>query len=356
MSAVTRVRRYRRSPFLVLLWSDNELTLLNSNTLQRFRVRLEMLAFLSQLSEWSSADLSITGHSIGDDDLEELHQMGLLEAEDEVGSAQAGEFKSRPDTLFLWDPIELAVQRRTALGGHWPQQTPACPSPRFRKDLPDGPVTGLPQPVPVLRGCLSDVLNRRRTMRTYLERPLSLEELSTLLYHSARIVRTFAHPDLGELALRPFPTAGARSELEIYVVSEHIAGLDAGAYYYDPYDHRLVKVRERDDRQARLLRSVNDATGGALSRDPPAVLLITAVFERVMWKYRDLGLSLIYKDTGCLLQTLYLVATALGLAPCAIGGGDEVENSRWLGLDPLHESQVGCFLIGPQAPPSGMES
>jgi Nitroreductase len=76
------------------------------------------------------------------------------------------------------------------------------------------------------------------------------------------------------------------------------------------------------------------------------VLVITAVFARVMWKYQGIGLSLIYKDTGCLTQTLYLVATALGLAPCAIGGGDERAVAHWLGLDPLVEAPVaGSYSV-----------
>ena len=120
-----------------------------------------------------------------------------------------------------------------------------------------------------------------------------------------------------------------------------MSGLAAGAYAYDALAHRLIQVRERDAHQCRLVASMHDATGNALNRDPSAVLLITAVFERIMAKYTRLGLSLIYKDVGALMQTLYLVGTALGLAPCAIGGGDEAANSRWLGLNPLHESQVG---------------
>jgi len=342
MNAPAGIRHYRRSPFLVLLWMSDELVLLHADTLQRFRVQPAFLTLLSQLGEWSTAqDLSTSGQTIDSDDLEQLHRMGVLEAEDDVTSCA--------DAKFVWDPLELAVQRRTAYGGHWPGQTASNSPPPLRKNLPDCCCIGLPPPAPELPEPLSAVLNRRRTLRTYSERPLRIEELSTLLHHSARIVRIWSHPELGEMALRPFPSAGARSELEVYVVSEDIEGLQAGAWYYDPAGHRLLQIRPRDEHQARLLRSVSDAAGGALNRNPPAVLLITAVFERIMWKYRDLGLKLIYQDAGGLLQTLYLVATALGLAPCAIGGADESANSRWLGLDALRESQVACLLIGPQA-------
>jgi len=336
MSGAARVRRYRRSQFLVISWLRDELVLLNSNTLQRFQVHQGLLALLSRLSEWSRVEeVSTPDDPVKSEDLDELHRLGILEMDD--GNVPD------PRTGFEWDPLDLVVQRRT-------EQTVshqlACgPAPRLRKNLSGSRITKLPPPAQVLPQRLSEVLNQRRTIRTYLERPLPLEKLSTLLYHSARTIRFIVHPQLGEMALRPYPTAGARSELEVYVVSEDIEGCETGAFYYEPDYQYLIQIRDRDEQQARILRAVHDASGGMLNGNPPAILLITAVFERVMWKYRDIGLSLIYKDTGCLLQTLYLVATALGLAPCAIGGGTP-ETSRWLGLDPLSESQVGCFLIG----------
>jgi len=341
MRAVPEARRYRRSPFLVLLWSGGELELLHADTLRRFRVHPSLIPLLSRLSDWSSADdLEAAGWPAGAG-LAELHGLGLLQAEDEA-AAQG----SAP---LLWDPLELAVQRRTAWGGARPDPEAAGSPPELRRPDRGSAMTALPPPAPRLEVPLSDALDRRRTVRSYAARALRLDELSTLLYHAARVVRVFRHPRFGEGALRPFPTAGARSELEIYVVGGEIAGLSPGAHHYDPHGHRLLLVRERDGHQERLLRSVHAAAGGGLNRDPACILLITAVFERTMWKYHDLGLSLVYKDAGALFQTLYLVATALGLAPCALGAGEEAENSRWLGLDPLRESQVGCFLIGPAA-------
>jgi SagB-type dehydrogenase family enzyme len=194
---------------------------------------------------------------------------------------------------------------------------------------------------------LGETLEKRRTIRTYSNRSIALEELSSLLYYAVRPLECISDAQLGDRILRPFPTAGARSELEIYIIAVDVSGLEPGAYYYDASAHRFLRLREPDVHYARILKSVHTATGEKLSRDPPVVLLITAVFERVMWKYQGFGLSLIYKDAGALFQTLYLVATALNLAPCAIGSGDEAANSRWLGLEPLCESQVGCFVIGP---------
>jgi SagB-type dehydrogenase family enzyme len=332
-------RKYRRSPYLVLLWSENGLELLHADTRRRFRIHPNLIAFLSLMGDWSSAQelAAETGRPVEDCALSALWSMGILQTDDEAIAA---------DSHFAWDPLELAIQRGTSLAGCWPEHSVSTPPPEIRKQVPGASAIMLPSPTQLLDQPFSSVLERRRTKRIYAPRPLRLEELSALLHHSARIVRVVPDSKMGDRVLRPFPTAGARSELEIYVVSNDVVGLDPGAHYYDAYDHHLVKIRDRDDHQERLIQCVHAATGGSLTRDPAVILLITAVFARVMWKYRNLALTLIYKNTGCLFQTLYLVATALGLAPCAIGSGEEAANSRWLGLDPLRESQVGCFLIG----------
>jgi len=333
-------KRYRRSPYLILLWSGDEATVLHAHTLARFRIHPRLFTLLSRLGEWTRAEeLATAGDLAGSEKLEGLSRLGLLQVEDDI--------TERGSAHFTWDPLELAVQRRTAHGGAWPEPLPSGPPPRKSRVLEGRPYIDLPRPAPTLPESLSSVLQRRRSVRSYASRSLELGELSTLLHHAARVVSVVHNAQRGEGALRPFPTAGARSALEIYVVSSDVSGLAPGAHHYDAYEHRLITIRRRDPHQDILMRSVNAATGAKLDREPSVVFLITAVFEQVMWKYRDLGLSLIYKDVGALFQTVYLVATALGLSPCAVGSGDEAANSRWLGLDPLCESQVGCFLIGP---------
>lgn len=331
--------RYRRSPYLLLRWEGDQLVLLNANTRHHHAIQPGLVRFLSALGGWRTAEtLAAEGYSIGDHELEQLREWGILDVKTDALTSDDGRFE--------WDPIELALQRRTASGGLASGVGTSAPPPA-RPRFIDRPCTSLPPPQEPESLLLTEALVRRRSIRNYAPRALRLDELSTLLHHSARVIEVQHDPHLGTRALRPFPTAGARSELEIYVVANEVEGLAAGAHYFEAMGHRLLAIRDRDEHQAKILRFVEAAAGDQLDRAPAVVLLITAVFERVMWKYRDLGLSLIYKDVGALMQTLYLVATALHIGPCAIGGGDELANSRWLGLDPLYESQVGCFLLGP---------
>lgn len=341
--------QYRRSPHLLLEWHGGELSLLNCDSMLRVAADPRVLEVLGRLDGWHSINLLSGDDARSDapatsDELERLVSLGIVDER----IAPAPDSAVSGNETDTWTPYELAVQRMTNTG--WAREHSASrqPPPLYEAST-HGERTPLPAPVPLPATAIAEILTRRRTRRRYGERPLRLDELSTFLHHAARIARTGHDDRLGDYALRPFAGAGARSELEIYLVANAIEGLRPGAHHFDPLAHDLRVVRERDAHHERLVRWVHAAAGGQLDRDPPAILLITAVFARVMWKYRDLGLSLIYKDTGCLMQTLYLVATAMDLAPCAIGGGEELLNSRWLGLDPLVESQVGCFLLGPRA-------
>ena len=342
-------RSYRRASHLLIEFDGPDVVLVHCDTMRRFRVDAHLITVLAALHRPRPlTDLIANEGGERRTDLDKLLELRLIEPAAENDSAAQ-------DRDGYWNAFELAVHRMSNTGGYRPEQAAASatPPPALFKPRQAGHVTSLPPPVPVMARSFSDVLTGRRSRRTYGNAPLRLEDLSSLLFHSARIQRTGHNPTLGDFALRPFAGGGARSELEIYVIANAVKSLAAGAHHYDPQSHELVQIREHDAHQRRLSERVHAAAAGLLNRDPAVILLITAVFSRVMWKYRGLGLSIIYKDTGCLLQTLYLVSTALDLAPCAIGGGDERANSEWLGLDPMVESQVGCFLVGPQLDATG---
>jgi SagB-type dehydrogenase family enzyme len=78
---------------------------------------------------------------------------------------------------------------------------------------------------------------------------------------------------------------------------------------------------------------------------PDILFTLAARIQRVTWKYQTIAYALILKNTGVLFQQMYLVATALGLAPCAIGTGDTQLFARTTGLDAAEESSVGEFAL-----------
>jgi SagB-type dehydrogenase family enzyme len=90
-----------------------------------------------------------------------------------------------------------------------------------------------------------------------------------------------------------------------------------------------------------------DAQLSADMDHPPQVLItLTARFQRLSWKYSAMWYALTLKHVGVVQQTMYLVATAHGLAPCALGAGDIEASSKAFRLDWLQESSVGEFVLG----------
>ena len=339
--------RYRRAPALLVEWRGRRTVVVECASMRRIAIDPDLIRLLARLDGWTSIDeIRAAGCRVAGGLLDRLVAAGLVECTTAGNGRTPG--LEDDDPRMLWNPFDLAVQRNTNRGGLREQAMANGATPRLHASRSSAPPVALPPPAVELPDALGEVLQRRRSVRRYGSRALRLDELSTLLHHAARVVSSRPADAAPSEALRPFAGAGARSELEIYVLADNVEELAPGAYWYDPFAHHLELVRTCDEHQERIQRGVSAAAGG-LERTPPATLLITAVFGRIMQRYEWVGLGLIYKDCGCLLQNLYLVATAMGLAPCAIGTGEELENSRWLGLDPVVEAQVGCFLVAPLA-------
>jgi SagB-type dehydrogenase family enzyme len=93
----------------------------------------------------------------------------------------------------------------------------------------------------------------------------------------------------------------------------------------------------------RLLAS---AARTARSDKPQVLVVLAARFGRMARRYESLAYAMILKDVGVVFQTMYLVATAMGLAGCALGGGDSDVFARAAGVEYLEEGSVGEFMLG----------
>jgi oxazoline/thiazoline dehydrogenase len=193
---------------------------------------------------------------------------------------------------------------------------------------------------------LTDVLEKRKSIRSSDENnPISLVQLGEFLYRTARVkkVSHLQRPYQFEYATRPYPGAGGCYELEIYPVIRTCRGVPAGLYYYEAKNHQLCKVSELTPSANLLLYDALKATGEVT---PQVLLCISARFPRVFWKYEGMAYAAILKDVGVLYQTMYLVATAMGLSCCALGGGNSDLFAESAAVDYYSETTVGEFMIG----------
>ena len=280
----------------------------------------------------------------------------LLLANAAAGRASEGGTAHDDETSALqqWEFHDLLFHARSRLGRH-DGQTGAT----FRfldrleptQCLPDRPFPTTisfapPSRPPRLDSDLVSLLGRRASLREQGQVPITIRELGEFLYHAARVVDVVPGPQ-GPFTIRPYPNGGASYELEIYLVVDRCVGLIPGFYYYNGVEHGLCSMSPPNADTDALLDQAY-ITSGQTCR-PQVLLALASRFQRVSWKYAGIAYATTLKNVGALYATMYLVATAMGLAPCALGVGDSERFSRLAGTDRYTESTVGEFMIGSSA-------
>lgn len=147
----------------------------------------------------------------------------------------------------------------------------------------------------------------RRSVRDYRDEPLSLEDTAQLLWSAQGIT--------SPRGFRTAPSAGALYPLEVYLVAGRVNGLTPGVFRYRPAGHELLRVFE-GDRRSELATA---ALGQSWVKDAPASIVISAVYERTMGKYRDRGIRYVHMEVGHAAQNVCLQAVALGLGNVVVG-------------------------------------
>jgi len=265
------------------------------------------------------------------------------------------------DGLVLWDFHDLLFHTRSTegrhanpLGGLYPHAGVMPPLPAVRPRWPGRKIdlrkfsaadTEAISPV-------AKVLHGRHSLRSFDDdRPITLAELSRFLDDTARVLSTWSERvDLGDAgplvayAVRPYPSAGASYELELYLAVDRCEGLARGFYHYDAGGHALVPIGTRAHELQALLTGAGFAMG--VPAAPQILITIAARFGRMSWKYSSLAYALILKDVGVLTQTLYLVATDMGLGGCAIGTANIDLFAKMTGIEFHVEGPVGQFALG----------
>lgn len=214
----------------------------------------------------------------------------------------------------------------------WGEQPP------LYKDYPLARRTILPRDFRYRGLNLEEAIQRRRSIRDYSGRPLTVEQLSLLL-HSAYGITEPSHQ------LRASPSAGALYPLEIYPVVSGVEGLESGVYHYQPRAHSLDLIKKGDFRSSLLAY-----TGGQdMVLMASVLLVITAIFQRTRWKYQERAYRYVLLDAGHLGENIYLAATSLGLGPCGIGAFFDDEVNQLVGVDGKEEAAVYLVSIGAPA-------
>ncbi|WP_456372187.1 SagB/ThcOx family dehydrogenase [Methanocaldococcus sp.] len=181
---------------------------------------------------------------------------------------------------------------------------------------------------------LEDVLLKRRSIREYSSTPLTLKELSHLLFAAYGITDS--------RGFKTVPSAGATYPLEIYVNAKDVLGLEEGVYKYIPEKHSIIRILDDEVGYKLALASLKQMFIAVA----PIVIIIAADFERTTRVYGDRGFRYVHMEVGHVAQNIYLMATSLGLGTVSVGAFYDNEIKNILGIDeyPLLLMPVGVPL------------
>ncbi len=177
------------------------------------------------------------------------------------------------------------------------------PLPRY-----DGPIS------------LEATLLRRRSVRDFTDSPLSLAEVSQLLWAAQGVTVGWGG--------RTAPSGGATYPLETYVLGGRVVDLPPAVYRYEPKGHFLGMVETEDRRKA----LADAALGQGFIERAPLDIVFSAVFQRITRRYGERGKRYALMEAGHAAQNVLLQAVALGMAAVPVGAFYDEQVARALGF------------------------
>jgi len=184
------------------------------------------------------------------------------------------------------------------------------------------------------------LLTERKSSRVYTQQPISLLQLSFLLWATQGIkdIRGKSYA-----TLRTVPSGGARHPFETYLLVQHVEGLQPGAYHYLPLGHQLEFLYPVEDLTAVITNSLQDQSWASKAS---AIFYWSFVAYRCEWRYGITAHGPALIDAGHVGQNLYLACTALVLGTCAIAAFDRKICDTLFSLDGEDEFIVYAAPVG----------
>lgn len=174
-----------------------------------------------------------------------------------------------------------------------------------------------------------ELIRDRESRRSYADAPLTLPELSFLLWCTQGVRRFAGHKN--PVTFRNVPSAGSRHTFETFLFVNQVEGLKKAVYHYLPETHELELWEDRCDFDEEL----EDALcGQRFAASAPVLFVWASVPYRMEWRYGLKAAKYLLIDAGHVCENLYLACEAIGCGTCAVGAYDQDRTDDLLGFAP----------------------
>lgn len=185
---------------------------------------------------------------------------------------------------------------------------------------------------------LVELMENRQSVRRYSEKPLTLSELSYLLWCTQGVKSSSPNA-----TKRMVPSAGARHALETFVLANNVEGLEIGLYRFLALEHKLGKVKADANLGDKLVKA---CLGQVFVKNSAATFIWVAVPDRMTWRYAQRGYRYLYLDAGHVGQNLYLGAESIESGVCVVGAFDDDAVNKLIGVDGKEQFVIYMAAVG----------
>ncbi len=196
-----------------------------------------------------------------------------------------------------------------------------------------------------------DVIRERMSHRKFTNEPLTLEELSFLLWATQGVRDTVTEDGITYIK-RNVPSGGNRHPMETYLNIHNVAGIEAGLYRYLPIEHQLVLEKLDPALPEQVKQGSLDQNSGTIQesyyfiKEAAVVFIWTVIPYRSEWRYHKAAAKLIALDAGHICQNLYTAAGAIGCGTCSVGAFDQVKMNALVEVDGEEEFVIYMAPVG----------
>jgi SagB-type dehydrogenase family enzyme len=216
------------------------------------------------------------------------------------------------------------------------------PFPRFRRTVR----------TPLLAVCgrgkdFVDIVRRRRSVREYTGRAISLAQLSCVLQIGDGMTGSLVIQDGSQWPVRSAPSPGGLFPTRIFCAAFAVEGLEPGLHYFDVTGSALDLVADKHDLRDELARIT---AMHATMRTAACCLILTFHPARIRFKYGERSYRFALLEAGHIAQNLLLAAEYEGLGAVALGGFIDDEVNSLCGF--RNGEEVAVYLIAMGEPVS----
>ncbi|MDR3583976.1 MAG: SagB/ThcOx family dehydrogenase [Desulfosporosinus sp.] len=203
------------------------------------------------------------------------------------------------------------------------------------------PLVKLPKPTEIMTESVDvrKIIEQRKSIRSYSTVPLTIEQLSYLLWCTQGVKEIFQ----GTTTLRNVPSAGARHAFETYLLINNVDGIPPGLYRFLVLQHSLIRVRLDEDIADKITKACLNQN---FIKSSAVTFIWVAVPYRMNWRYGERGYRYLYLDVGHVCQNLYISAESINCGTCAIAAYSDDELNQILGLDGKEQFVIYLATVG----------